>query len=85
VVGAVNWVSVAPLEEPIAVAVQVRYRSAPEPARLFPLPATEADRAAGRPHRVRLEFAEEQFSITPGQAAVFYDGEMLLGGGLIQA
>jgi tRNA-specific 2-thiouridylase len=29
-------------------------------------------------------FADEQFSITPGQAAVFYDGEVLLGGGLIQ-
>ncbi|WP_409996456.1 tRNA 2-thiouridine(34) synthase MnmA [Cyanobium sp. Aljojuca 7D2] len=89
VVGAVNWVSVPPPEEPIVepleVAVQVRYRSAPEPARLFPLPATEADRAAGRPHRVRLEFADAQFSITPGQAAVFYEGEVLLGGGLIQA
>ncbi|MDA0727977.1 MAG: tRNA 2-thiouridine(34) synthase MnmA, partial [Cyanobacteria bacterium] len=42
------------------------------------------DRAADRPHRCRLEFAEEQFSITPGQAAVFYAGEMVLGGGLIQ-
>jgi tRNA-specific 2-thiouridylase len=31
-----------------------------------------------------LEFAEAQFSITPGQAAVFYRGETLLGGGLIQ-
>jgi tRNA-specific 2-thiouridylase len=84
-VGAVNWVSVPPPEAPVEVAVQVRYRSAPEPARLIPLPATEADRAAQRPHRVRLEFAEEQFSITPGQAAVFYAGEVLLGGGLIQA
>jgi tRNA-specific 2-thiouridylase len=31
-----------------------------------------------------LDFAEEQFSITPGQGAVFYDDEVLLGGGLIQ-
>jgi tRNA-specific 2-thiouridylase len=46
--------------------------------------ATAADAAAGRPHRCRLQFAEEQFSITPGQAAVFYDGELVLGGGLIQ-
>ena len=84
VVGAVNWVSIAPPEEPIDVEVQVRYRSGAVPARLMPLPATEADVAADRPHRCRLEFAEEQFSITPGQAAVFYAGEMVLGGGLIQ-
>jgi tRNA-specific 2-thiouridylase len=84
-VGAVNWVSIEPPQEPLEVAVQVRYRSGPEPARLIPLPATDADRAADRPHRCRLEFDEEQFSITPGQAAVFYSGEMLLGGGLIQA
>lgn len=84
-VGAVNWVSMAPPEQPVEVGVQVRYRSGPEPARLTPLPPTDADLAAGRPHRVRLAFAEPQFSITPGQAAVFYAGEVLLGGGLIQA
>jgi tRNA-specific 2-thiouridylase len=43
------------------------------------VPATEADHQAGRPDRCRLEFAEEQFSITPGQAAVFDAGEVLLG------
>ena len=85
VVGAVNWVSIAPPQEPLAVEVQVRYRSEPEAAWLIPLPASEADRAAGRPHRCRLEFCEAQFSITPGQAAVFYAGERLLGGGLIQS
>jgi tRNA-specific 2-thiouridylase len=84
VVGAVNWVSMAPPQEPLEVAVQVRYRSGPEKALLTPIPATAADAAAGRPHRCRLQFAEEQFSITPGQAAVFYDGELVLGGGLIQ-
>jgi tRNA-specific 2-thiouridylase len=84
VVGAVNWVSIAPPGQPIEVEVQVRYRSGAVAARLSPLPATDTDRAAGRPHRCRLEFAEEQFSITPGQAAVFYAGDRLLGGGLIQ-
>ncbi|MEX1323995.1 MAG: tRNA 2-thiouridine(34) synthase MnmA [Synechococcaceae cyanobacterium] len=83
-VGAVNWVSMAPPAGAVEVGVQVRYRSAPEPALLTPLPPTGADRAAGRPHRVALEFAEPQFSITPGQAAVFYAGEVLLGGGLIE-
>ena len=84
-VGAVNWLSVPPPQAPLPVEVQVRYRSAPVQALLTPLQPTEADLAAGRPHRCRLEFAEEQFSITPGQAAVFYAGEVVLGGGLIQA
>ena len=83
VVGAVNWLSIAPPEQPLELEAQVRYRSAPVRALLTPLPAQPADHAAGRPHRCRLEFAEEQFSITPGQAAVFYAGEVLLGGGLI--
>jgi tRNA-specific 2-thiouridylase len=34
--------------------------------------------------RVKLVFDEPQFGITPGQAAVFYDREMLLGGGIIE-
>ena len=84
VVGAVNWLSMAPPGQPVQVEVQVRYRSGPEQALLTPLPPTDADAAGGRPHRVNLEFAEPQFSITPGQAAVFYAGEVVLGGGLIQ-
>jgi tRNA-specific 2-thiouridylase len=85
VVGAVNWVSIEAPQHPLAVEVQVRYRSEPVQALLTPLPATAADATAGRPHRCRLDFAEDQFSITPGQAAVFYAGERVLGGGLIQA
>ena len=69
----------------IEVLAQVRYRSQPELALLTPLPASPADQAAERPHRCRLEFAEPQFSITPGQAAVFYAGDVLLGGGLISS
>jgi tRNA-specific 2-thiouridylase len=85
VVGAINWVAIAPPAEPIEVEVQVRYRSLPERAQLTPLAATSSDHAADRPHRARLDFAEPQFSVAPGQAAVFYCGDVLLGGGLIQA
>jgi tRNA-specific 2-thiouridylase len=35
--------------------------------------------------RARIVFDEPEFSITPGQAAVFYRGDLLLGGGLIEA
>ncbi|MGC6482681.1 MAG: tRNA 2-thiouridine(34) synthase MnmA [Synechococcus sp.] len=86
VVGAVNWVSMAPpaLGARCRVEVQVRYRSQPVSAWLEVVPSTEVDRAAERPHRCRVQFDQCQFSITPGQAAVFYDGERVLGGGLIQ-
>ena len=84
VVGAINWVSIAPLQQPLELEVQVRYRSEPVAAQLTPIPHTPEDEARQRPHRCRLQFLDDQFSITPGQAAVFYEGETVLGGGLIQ-
>lgn len=85
VVGAINWISIPPPTGPLELEVQVRYRSAPVAAQLLPLEPTAADAAAGRPHRARLSFHQEQFSISPGQAAVFYSHDVVLGGGLIQA
>ncbi|MEO0854942.1 MAG: aminomethyltransferase beta-barrel domain-containing protein, partial [Cyanobacteria bacterium J06648_11] len=38
----------------------------------------------GRLTRARLTFDEPQFGVTPGQAAVWYDDDVLLGGGLIE-
>ena len=84
VVGGINWVSIDPPEQPFDLEVQVRYRSEPVAARFTPCAAEDEDHARQRPHRGELVFAENQFSITPGQAAVFYRGEILLGGGLIQ-
>ena len=84
VVGAINWVSIAPLQQPLELEVQMRYRSEPVAAQLTPIPHTPEDEARQRPHRCRLQFLDDQFSITPGQAAVFYRGETVLGGGLIQ-
>ncbi len=72
-VSRVNWVSIAPPDGPIKAEVQIRYRSAAVPATITPI-------ADGQ---VRIVFDEAQPSITPGQAAVWYDGEMLLGGGII--
>ncbi len=73
-VSGVNWVSCAPLSAPRAATVKVRYAHAGTPARLVPL-AEE---------RVRVEFAEPVRAITPGQAAAFYAGDVLLGGGWIE-
>jgi tRNA-specific 2-thiouridylase len=71
----VNWVSLAPTDVPFTAEVQVRYRTEPAPASVIPLEG----------NRARIVFDEPQFSITPGQAAVFYHGDLLLGGGLIEA
>ncbi|NJM70424.1 MAG: tRNA 2-thiouridine(34) synthase MnmA [Scytonema sp. RU_4_4] len=70
----VNWVSIAEPSTPIRAQVQVRYRSTPVPVTVIPLENS----------RVRIAFDEPQFSITPGQAAVWYDGEKVLGGGIIE-
>ena len=61
-------------ELPERVLAQVRYRQAPQPATL--------ERIA--PDRVRLRFDEPQFAVTLGQSTVFYVGERLLGGGVIE-
>ncbi|MBI4081749.1 MAG: tRNA 2-thiouridine(34) synthase MnmA [Candidatus Lambdaproteobacteria bacterium] len=73
--GGVNWVSCAPPAGPIEATVKVRYAHAGTAARLTPL-------AGGR---WRADFAEPVRAITPGQAAAFYRGEVLLGGGWIEA
>ena len=70
----VNWLSIAPPERPLRAAVKIRYRHPEAPATLEPL----ADR------RVRVVFDTPQRAITPGQAAVFYEGDVCLGGGWIE-
>ncbi len=72
-VSRVNWVSLAPPDAPLRAEVKIRYRHQPAPATITPL-------ADGR---VRLEFDAPQRAITPGQAAVFYRGDLVLGGGWI--
>jgi tRNA-specific 2-thiouridylase len=69
----VNWIAGSPPSGPVAAQVKIRYRAPPAPATVF---ALSGDRAAVR-------FAEPLRDITPGQGAVFYQGENVLGGGLI--
>ena len=74
----VNWVSIeAPLKE-IEVEAQIRYRS--EPVKGILVPVKNEDNIT---KKFKLIFEDNQSSITPGQAAVFYKDEILLGGGLI--
>lgn len=73
-VGRVNWVSIAEPTAPIRAQVQIRYRSSAVGVTVIPL----------ENGRVKLVFDEPQFSITPGQAAVWYDNDAVLGGGIIE-
>lgn len=65
-----NWLVGAP-EGPIEAQVKIRARSTPIPARLEPL----------QDDALRVHFAAPAEAVTPGQAAVFYDGDLVLGGG----
>lgn len=69
----VNWVGVGPPAGPLDAEVHVRHRHPGSPARIEP-------REGGR---VRVEFEAPERAPAPGQAAVFYDGDLLLGGGWI--
>jgi tRNA-specific 2-thiouridylase len=69
----VNWLVDEP-REGLRAEVRIRSRHAAAPALLTP---------AG-PSRWRVRFDEPQRAVAPGQAAVFYDGEVLLGGGWIE-
>jgi tRNA-specific 2-thiouridylase len=69
-----NWIAVAALREPIKCEVQIRNRFEPQPATVFK-----------ENNSVVVEFDAPQRAITPGQAAVFYWDDVVIGGGWIRA
>ncbi len=69
----VNWIAEHRPANGRLVTSKIRYRDAGAAARLY-----DAEE-----HSVRVKFHEAQRAITPGQSAVFYDGEVVLGGGVI--
>ena len=70
-----NYIPFAPpaASVPIRVQAKIRYLAPPAPATLYPLSADTA----------RVEFDAPQRSVTPGQSVVLYDGDLVLGGGII--
>ena len=68
-----NWFPFPALTEPLHISAKARYNQPPQPATVYP----EADGFA------RVVFDEPQRALTPGQAVVLYDGEMVVGGGTI--
>ena len=70
-----NWISVEKLTEPIFCKAKTRYRMMEQSCTVYP----EED------GRVYVRFDEPQRAITPGQRVVFYDGDTVIGGGVIEA
>ena len=72
-VSSVNWVSITAPEKPLRVYTKLRYAHRGASATVFPTARNQ----------VRVEFDSPERSVTPGQAAVFYQDDVLLGGGSI--
>lgn len=72
-VSGLNWVALDGMEVELEAEVKIRYTHKASPATLCP----EGD-------RVKVVFGEPQRAVTPGQAAVFYQGDVVLGGGWIE-
>ena len=68
-----NLISVAGLGEPMRVTVKIRHRHEPAPATIEQTASEE----------ILVTFDQPQWAVTPGQAAVFYDGDRVVGGGWI--
>jgi tRNA-specific 2-thiouridylase len=68
-----NLISVPELTEPVRASVKTRYSQKETPATLYP----------PEDGRMLILFDNPQRAVTPGQAAVFYDGDTVIGGGTI--
>ncbi|PJG82448.1 tRNA 2-thiouridine(34) synthase MnmA [Caviibacterium pharyngocola] len=69
-----HWVDRLPIREPLRCTVKTRYRQTDIPCEIIPL----SDDC------IEVRFDEPQIAVTPGQSAVFYQGEVCLGGGIIE-
>ncbi|MCK9395345.1 MAG: tRNA 2-thiouridine(34) synthase MnmA [Methylobacter sp.] len=70
-----DWCSNRPLTKPLRCTAKTRYRQADQPCYLEPI----------GDDRCKATFDQPQRAITPGQSVVFYDGEICLGGGIIES
>ncbi len=72
-VGNLNWISIDSLEASVTATVKTRYTHAEVPSTLYP----------DKEGIVKVVFQTKQRAVTPGQAAVFYHGDVVVGGGKI--
>ena len=71
----VNWISIASPAAPLRADVKIRNKHVAAAATIYP---------TFDPARIEVRFDEPQRAVTPGQAAVLYDGDLVLGGGWIE-
>jgi len=74
VASGLNWIAMDRLEQNITAKAKIRYRHQEAEVTISPLSGEE----------VYIKFKEPQMAITPGQAVVFYDGDIVIGGGIIE-
>jgi tRNA-uridine 2-sulfurtransferase len=75
IVSDINWIAIDRITLPLEVKTRIRSSQKEAPSTLTPL----------NDLTVRVKFKQPQMAITPGQAAVFYDGDVVVGGGIVQA
>ncbi|HHY98865.1 MAG TPA: tRNA 2-thiouridine(34) synthase MnmA [Firmicutes bacterium] len=85
----VNWIAISELNAPLRAEVKIRYTAEPVWAIVSPyadLPADSGNRDSEghHTHRIKVTFEEPQRSVTAGQSAVLYSGDVVLGGGIIE-
>ncbi len=73
VASGVNWTLDKPVAEGTSAQCKIRYRAQPADCTLHPLDDST----------VEVRFAEPLPGVTPGQGAIFYQGDLCLGGGII--
>lgn len=74
IAGDLNFIAVDELREPVQASVKIRYGSREATALIEPLGEDQ----------VKVNFQEPQRAVTAGQSVVFYQGDVVLGGGIIQ-
>ncbi|NPV70638.1 MAG: tRNA 2-thiouridine(34) synthase MnmA [Firmicutes bacterium] len=83
-----NFIPFDSLTGPLDVRCKIRYRAAEAPATIEPIDSVAWSSSPGgrltQNRRARVRLHEPQRAITPGQSAVFYDGEVVVGGGIIE-
>jgi len=83
VVENVNWFAGNSAEIPSEVKVKIRYRTSSVLGTLSKIRDTRLRQGFGGQAKYKIQFSEPQRAVTPGQFAVIYQGEILIGGGVI--